>query len=118
MPVGLKYFTISNTLCTFTKPQPSTVKRPNYDRGKEANSAGNSLPPLSPTLLFHPLASGPNSRLPLRFPSSRKGKGKKQSRGVRGNSPAFQSGHELGIRDRGQHASAPISSHTFQESKR
>jgi len=123
MPVGLKYFTISNTLCTFTKPQPSTVKRPNYDRGKEANSAGNSLPPLSPTLLFHPLASGPNSRLPLRFPSSGKGKEKrqrkkKQRRGTRGSSPALQSGHELGIRDRGQHASAPISSHTFQESKR
>jgi hypothetical protein len=30
----------------------------------------------------------------------------------------FQSGHELGIRDRGQHASAPIKSHTYKESKK
>ena len=121
MPAGLKYLTIS-TLCTFAIPYPSTVKRPNYDRGKEANSAGNSLPPLSPTLLFHPRPGACSARL-LRFPSSGKGNSKRQRKkklgqSSKGRALPFQSGHELGIRDRGQHASAPIQSHTYKESKK
>jgi len=49
---------------------------------------------------------------------TQKGLAKKNLKKTNSQALPFQSGHELGIRDRGQHASAPIQSHTYQESRK
>jgi len=49
---------------------------------------------------------------------TQKGLAKKNLKKTNSQALPFQSGHELGIRDRGQHASAPIQSHTYKESKK
>jgi len=71
-------------------------------------------PAEKPRRLSHsPRLNGENTETQAGLDSlTQKGLAKKNLKKTNSQALPFQSGHELGIRDRGQHASAPIQSHT------